>query len=143
MQCDRSGQFVIGTLALGAHSPRDLRVEIQDLWLAPAFQGSSRTGVLTETVLLVLGYLFDASYRRVEWRCDGHNVRARRAAHSLGLSFEGVLRKHRIVKESNCDSVVFAAINSEWPVLRDHLTMRLRQATSALAEAEAEDKKSR
>lgn len=117
-------------LSLSDHSPRDLRIAIDSLWLAPAFQG---TPVLMESVLLLLTHLFeDVGYRRVEWKCDGHNVRARRAAHSLGFTFEGVLRKHMVVKMCNRDSVVFAAINSEWPVMKDHLLAKLQQARQAL-----------
>lgn len=132
-------------LTLGDHSPRDLRVAIDSLWLAPAFQGST---VLMESVLLLLTHLFeDVGYRRVEWKCDGHNVRARRAAHSLGLTFEGVLRKHMVVKSCNRDSVVFAAINSEWPVMKDHLLAKMQQARLALGvvgvNSESEPKKIR
>ncbi|KAG7382776.1 hypothetical protein PHYPSEUDO_004350 [Phytophthora pseudosyringae] len=135
----------IGMVTLGEHSPRNLRIELMNLWLAPAFQG---TAALTEVVLLLLKYLFDNGYRRVGWRCDGHNVRARRAAHSLGFTFEGVMRKHRIVKKCNCDTVVFAAINSDWGVMEEHLQHKLHQAlqkegSRAPAEGETEKKKTR
>ncbi|RLN55585.1 hypothetical protein BBJ28_00008673 [Nothophytophthora sp. Chile5] len=146
----RASQEPIGMATLGAHSPRNLRVELMDVWLTPAFQGAA---ALPEVVLLLLTHLFASGYRRVEWRCDGHNVRARRAAHSLGFGFEGVLRKHRIVKNCNCDTVVFGAINSEWPVMQDHLQNKLRRAqqTTEVASApaggsveqKAEPKKSR
>ncbi|KAH7488851.1 hypothetical protein KRP22_008512 [Phytophthora ramorum] len=121
---DRESKQPIGMVTLGEHSPRNLRIELMNLWLSPAFQG---TVALTEVVLLLLKYLFDNGYRRVEWRCDGHNVRARRAAHSLGFTFEGVMRKHRIMKNCNCDTVVFAAINSEWGVMEEHLQHKRRQ----------------
>ncbi|CEG50473.1 ribosomal protein n-acetylase [Plasmopara halstedii] len=122
MECENNQP--IGMVTLGKHSPRNLRVEIMNLWLTPAFQGSA---ALTEAVLLLLTYLFDNGYRRIEWRCDGHNVRARRAAHSLGFTFEGVMRKHRIVKNCNCDTVVFAAINSEREIIVEHLQQKLQQ----------------
>ena len=121
----RESKQSIGMVTLGEHSPTDLRIELMHLWLTPAFQN---TAAMIESVLLLLTYLFDTGYRRVEWRCDGHNVRARRAAHSLGFTFEGVMRKHRIVKSCNCDTVVFAAINSEWKVMREHLEHKLWQA---------------
>lgn len=139
---------MIGLLTLGEHSPRDLRVAIDCVWLTPSFQGSgsssgANAGALVDTVLLMLTHLFAVGYRRVEWRCDGHNVRARRAGHSLGFVFEGVLRKHRVVKNCNCDTVVFAAINSEWPVMREHLEARLQSLTSRVAAPNEEDKKTR
>ncbi|KAJ0393848.1 hypothetical protein P43SY_001711 [Pythium insidiosum] len=129
----------IGMLSLCDHSPRDLRVTLGDVWLVPAFQGS---GVLSEAVLLMLKHLFALNYRRVEWRCDGHNVRARRAAHSLGFTFEGVLRKHRVVKDCNCDTVVFAVINSDWPAVEEHLTAKVGSVVAkASAAKEGTDKK--
>jgi RimJ/RimL family protein N-acetyltransferase len=92
------------------------------MWLVPSFQNTTASA---ESVMLVLQYLFKMGYRRVEWRCDGHNVRARKAAHNFGFSFEGVLRKDSIVKKSNCDTVVFSVINNEWPTVRDHLLRKL------------------
>uniref|UniRef100_A0AAV1THL5 N-acetyltransferase domain-containing protein n=1 Tax=Peronospora matthiolae TaxID=2874970 RepID=A0AAV1THL5_9STRA len=121
----RQSKQSIGMVTLGAHSPTDLRIEVMHLWLTPAFQNSA---AMTESVLLMLKHLFGSGYRRVEWRCDGHNVRARRAAHSLGFTFEGVMRKHRIIKSCNCDTVVFAAVNSDWTVMREHLEHKLYQA---------------
>ncbi|ETN03680.1 hypothetical protein PPTG_15901 [Phytophthora nicotianae INRA-310] len=142
---ERESMQHIGMVTLGEHSPQNLRIELMNLWLVPAFQGSA---ALTEVVLLLLKYLFDSGYRRVEWRCDGHNVRARRAAHSLGFTFEGVMRKHRIIKNCNCDTVVFAAINSEWGVMEEHLQYKLHQAlqkeeSNAPNEGETETKKIR
>ncbi|KAI9911406.1 hypothetical protein PsorP6_009566 [Peronosclerospora sorghi] len=121
----RKSKQPIGMVTLGEHSPRNLRIELMHLWLAPAFQG---TAVVTEVVLLLMKYLFGSGYRRIEWRCDGHNIRARRAGHSLGFTFEGVMRKHRIVKNCNRDTVLFAAINSEWQVMEEHLQHKLRLA---------------
>ncbi|KAF0708637.1 hypothetical protein AaE_013126 [Aphanomyces astaci] len=102
---------------------RDLRVEIGAIWLVPAFQG---TGVHREVVYLLLDALFrEGGYRRVEWRCDGFNVRSRKAAHSLGFTMEGVLRKHMIAKGANRDTVVFAALNGEWPAIQEMLQAKL------------------
>ncbi|CAK4079269.1 unnamed protein product [Aphanomyces euteiches] len=112
----------IGMFSLFNHSPKDLRVEIGSFWIVPAFQG---TGVHREVVFLLLDALFAASYRRVEWRTDGFNVRSRKAAHGLGFTMEGVLRKHMIVRGANRDTVVFAALNSEWPVIKEMLTTKL------------------
>jgi RimJ/RimL family protein N-acetyltransferase len=122
---------------LSNNSSRDLRVELGPIWLSPAFQGTS---AITETVYLLLGLLFNQGYRRVEWSCDGHNVRARKAAHSLGFSFEGLLRKHMIVKSSNRDTAVFAALNSEWPTIREHLEGKLQKALETQVRTEKKKK---
>ncbi|RHY03633.1 hypothetical protein DYB25_012233 [Aphanomyces astaci] len=120
---DASTSKPIGMVGLLNHSPTDLRVEIGAIWLVPAFQG---TGVHREVVYLLLDVLFrEGGYRRVEWRCDGFNVRSRKAAHSLGFTMEGVLRKHMIAKGANRDTVVFAALNGEWPAIQEMLQAKL------------------
>lgn len=136
MQLDAETKQPVGALTLCNNSPRDLRIEIGAVWFTPTFQSS---GACPETVLLLLKHLFEIGYRRVEWRCDGHNVRARRAAHSMGFTFEGVLRKHMIVKSSNRDTVVFAAINSEWPAMREHLEGKVHKAVMQAGKQAIED----
>ncbi|RLN62754.1 hypothetical protein BBJ29_001977 [Phytophthora kernoviae] len=103
---DREGRQPIGMVTLGEHSPKNLRVELEDLWLSPAFQGSA---ALPEVVLLLLTHLFSKGYRRVEWRCDGHNV------------------------------LIFAAINSEWAVMEEHLLLKLRQALEKSESSKSND----
>ncbi|DAZ94756.1 TPA: hypothetical protein N0F65_011572 [Lagenidium giganteum] len=127
---DREDNKPVGMFTL-SHAPRHLCCQVEQLWLAPAFQGS---GALTETIFVLLEHLFSLKYRRVEWRCDGHNVRARRAAHSLGFSFEGVLRKHMIIKNCNRDTVIFSVINSDWVAVQEHLHNRLRQQERKIAD---------
>ncbi|OQR87032.1 hypothetical protein ACHHYP_09638 [Achlya hypogyna] len=122
----------IGMVCLINHSSKDLRVEIGSTWYCPAAQGS---GANRESVYLLLRALFDMGYRRVEWRCDGFNVRSRKAAHSLGFTFEGVLRKHMIVKGSNRDTVVLAALNGEWPGIKEMLEGKIRSSLQAKAAA--------
>jgi len=89
------------------------RAELGHIWYAPEVQ---RTKVNTETVLLLLEYLFAGlGYRRVEWKCDARNERSRRAALRLGFSFEGIFRQHMIVKGRNRDTAWFSMLDSEWP----------------------------
>ncbi|PKP70624.1 MAG: GNAT family N-acetyltransferase [Alphaproteobacteria bacterium HGW-Alphaproteobacteria-4] len=77
-----------------------------------------RSRAATEAMLLMIGWAFDAGYRRFEWKCDALNLPSRRAAARLGLSFEGVFRQAAIYKGRNRDTAWFAAIDAEWPVLR-------------------------
>ena len=44
---------------------------------------------------------------------------SRRAAERFGLSYEGVFRQAAVVKGENRDTAWFAAIDSEWPALRE------------------------
>ncbi|KAH9080936.1 hypothetical protein Ae201684P_008022 [Aphanomyces euteiches] len=104
---------------------RCTEVDNQRIFMRAATSLLACTGVHREVVFLLLDALFAASYRRVEWRTDGFNVRSRKAAHGLGFTMEGVLRKHMIVRGANRDTVVFAALNSEWPVIKEMLTTKL------------------
>ena len=75
-----------------------------------------RTKVNTEVTFLFLRYLFDdLHYRRVEWKCDNLNERSKRAALRLGFNYEGLFRKHMVVKGKNRDTAWFAMLDEEWP----------------------------
>lgn len=60
-------------------------------------------------------YAFDdLHYLRVEWKCNNFNEPSRRAALRLGFVFEGVFRKHMIVKGRERDSAWFSVTDEEW-----------------------------
>ena len=88
------------------------RAELGNIWYGRAAQ---KTRVNTETIFLLLGYLFDdLGYRRVEWKCNALNEPSRRAALRLGFSFEGIFRQHMVIKGRNRDTTWFAMMDSEW-----------------------------
>ena len=88
------------------------RLELGHIWYTPNFQQSN---VNTETIYLMLCEAFDRhQYRRVEWKCDSLNTRSRAAALRLGFKFEGIFRKHMIVKNRNRDTAWFSMLDSEW-----------------------------
>ena len=91
-------------------------IELGHINLSPALQG---TRTATEAFYLMMGWAFDAGYRRFEWKCDAGNMPSRRAAQRLGLSFEGVFRQHMIVKGRNRDTAWFAATDGDWPALKE------------------------
>jgi RimJ/RimL family protein N-acetyltransferase len=91
-------------------------IEVGHINFAPALQG---TPAATEAMVLMMAWAFGAGYRRYEWKCDGRNLPSRRAAQRLGLSFEGIFRQAAIVKGRNRDTAWFAAVDNEWPRLRD------------------------
>ncbi len=78
-----------------------------------------RTPAATEAMYLMMGRAFDLGYRRYEWKCDALNTPSRTAAQRLGISFEGVFRQATIVKGRNRDTAWYAAIDHEWPVLKE------------------------
>lgn len=90
-------------------------IEVGHINLAPRLQ---RTRAATEAMFLMMKWAFDAGYRRYEWKCNALNIRSRRAAIRLGLSFEGIFRQATVSKGRNRDTAWFAAIDGEWPTLK-------------------------
>jgi RimJ/RimL family protein N-acetyltransferase len=105
-----------GTMSLMRMDPRAGSIETGWLTFAPRLQ---RTREATEAVWLLMRWAFEAGYRRFEWKCDAANLPSRRAAERFGFSFEGVFRQAGVVKGRNRDTAWFAAIDADWPVLRD------------------------
>jgi RimJ/RimL family protein N-acetyltransferase len=96
-------------------SPEAGSIEAGHINFSSALQ---RTRAASEAMFLMMGWAFDAGYRRYEWKCNAANMASRRAAQRLGLSFEGVFRQAGVVKGRNRDTAWFAAIDSEWPHIR-------------------------
>lgn len=97
-------------------APESGSIEVGHINMSPSLQ---KTPAATEAMFLMMEWAFDAGYRRYEWKCDANNVPSRRAAQRLGLSFEGVFRQAAIVKGRNRDTAWFAAIDGEWPALKE------------------------
>ena len=76
-----------------------------------------KTRAATEAMYLMMKWVFQAGYRRYEWKCDAANLASRQAAERLGFSYEGVFRQATVVKGRNRDTAWFAMIDSEWPAL--------------------------
>lgn len=77
-----------------------------------------RTRAATEAMFLMMRWVFEAGYRRYEWKCNALNKGSRSAAERLGFSYEGIFRQHLIAKGRNRDTAWFAAIDIEWPMLK-------------------------
>ena len=97
-------------------TPEAGSIEVGHICYSPALQ---RTVAATEAMYLMMSWAFDAGYRRYEWKCNALNLASRRAAERLGLSFEGVFRQAMVVKGRNRDTAWFAAIDPEWPALKE------------------------
>ncbi len=91
-------------------------IEIGHIWFAPEVQ---RTTAATEAIYLLISHAFDdLGYRRVEWKCNALNAASRRAAERFGFTFEGVFRKHQIVKGRNRDTAWYAITDDDWQAIR-------------------------
>lgn len=96
--------------------PETGSIEVGYIAMAPQLQ---RTRAATEAMYLMMQWAFEAGYRRYEWKCDALNKPSRRAAQRLGLSYEGIFRQATLVKGRNRDTAWFAAIDAEWPALKE------------------------
>jgi RimJ/RimL family protein N-acetyltransferase len=91
-------------------------IEIGHIWFGVPLQ---RTTAATEAIYLLVRHAFDdLGYRRVEWKCNVLNAASRRAAERFGFTFEGVFRKHQVVKGRNRDTAWYAITDDEWPPIR-------------------------
>jgi RimJ/RimL family protein N-acetyltransferase len=100
------------------------RLEIGYTWTAASAQ---RTGVNTESKLLLLGHAFEVlGCLAVEFRTHWHNTQSRTAIAALGAKQDGVLRNHRRQPDGSLrDTVVFSITDAEWPAVRNRLRHRL------------------
>ena len=121
----RTGQPVGSTRFLELRFEH-LRAEIGWTWLA---RSAWSTGINVETKLMLLRQAFEhAGLRRVEFKTDANNERSRRALEALGARFEGILRKHMVVRDGGVrDSAYYSVVDDEWPALRSQLVRRLEE----------------
>jgi RimJ/RimL family protein N-acetyltransferase len=92
-------------------------IEIGHIWFGTRLQ---RTAAATEAIYLLARHAFeDLGYRRLEWKCNAANAASRRAAERFGFTFEGVFRKHMVVKGRNRDSAWYSIVDDEWPAISE------------------------
>lgn len=106
----------IGRAALMRIDPAHGAIEVGSILWSPAL---ARSTAATEAIALFAGHVFDElGYRRFEWKCDALNLPSRRAAERLGFAFEGIFRRHMVVKGKNRDTAWYAMTEDEWPQLQ-------------------------
>lgn len=107
--------------------PEHRVLEIGWTWLASSAWG---TGANVEAKLLMLEHAFERlGARRVEFKTDALNERSRAALAALPARFEGIFRKHMLVREGeNRDSAWYAIVDNDWPAVRENLLRRLERA---------------
>ena len=112
---DQATHRAVGVASYLRINPDSGSIEVGHINFAPQLQ--STIGA-TEAMYLMMRWAFMAGYRRYEWKCNALNLKSRRAAQRLGLSYEGVFRQATISKGRNRDTAWFAAIDAEWPPLQ-------------------------
>jgi RimJ/RimL family protein N-acetyltransferase len=112
---DRASDRAVGVASYLRIDPPNGVIEVGHLAYSPRLQ---RTPAATEAMYLMMRYAFELGYRRYEWKCNAANAPSRSAAERLGFTFEGVFRRHMIVKGRNRDTAWYSVIDSEWPRVR-------------------------
>jgi RimJ/RimL family protein N-acetyltransferase len=115
---------VLGSTRYLALRPEHRSLEIGWTWLHPDAWG---TGVNVEAKLLMLEHAFDRlGCLRVELKTDAGNERSRGAMAALPAQFEGIHRKHMLVRgDVRRDSAWYSVLDDEWPAVRANLLRRL------------------
>lgn len=98
--------------------------EVGHTWYVPAVRG---TTVNPACKLLLLGHAFETwGAHRVALRTDARNAASRAAMRKLGLTYEGVRRRHMLGADGTFrDSAYFSAVAAEWPFVKAGLLARL------------------
>ena len=119
----RDGE-VVGSTSYMSLAPEHLRLEIGNTWMNPS---TWNTGANVEAKYLLLRHAFEkVGCRRVEFKTDAKNERARRALAALPAEFEGIHRKHMVVRGGERrDSAWYAVIDDDWPEVKAALERRL------------------
>jgi RimJ/RimL family protein N-acetyltransferase len=115
---------VVGSTSYMSLAPEHRRLEIGNTWLNPSAWGS---GANTEAKYLLLRHAFEeARCVRVEFKTDAKNERARAALAAIPAVFEGIHRRHMVVRDGERrDSAWYAVIVDDWPEVRAKLEERL------------------
>lgn len=102
----------VGMMCYLAIVPLHRRLEIGSVILSAALQ---QTRSATEAFYLLIKHAFeDLGYLRVEWKANNLNKASLRAAERLGFKFEGVFRKHMVIKGRQRDTAWFSITDEEW-----------------------------
>ncbi len=115
----------LGSTRYLALRPEHRGLEIGWTWTARRAWG---TGVNVEAKLLLLRHAFETlACMRVEFKTDALNMRSRAALEALPARFEGIFRKHMLVRDGELrDSAWYAITDDEWPAVRANLERRLQ-----------------
>ena len=108
-------QGPVGTASYLRIAPAAGSIEVGYITYSPLLQ---RTRAATEAMYLMMRWVFEAGYRRYEWKCNSLNAPSRRAAQRYGFSYEGIFRQAQIVKGRNRDTSWYGMIDSDWPAVQ-------------------------
>ena len=114
----------IGSSSYLSLRPEHRGLEIGYTWMARTTWG---TGANVEAKLLLMEHAFERlGCMRVEFKTEARNERARAALAALPARFEGVFRRHMLVRDGEVrDSAYYAVTDDEWPDVKAALSGRV------------------
>jgi N-acetyltransferase len=117
---------LVGSTRFLTLRPEHRGLEIGHTWVR---SDGWNAGVNVEAKLLMLEHAFErCGCMRVEFKTDARNERSRRALEALPAQFEGIFRKHMLVRDGELrDSAYFAIVDDDWPQVRANLERRLAE----------------
>lgn len=102
----------VGSISLMNMNLPNRVIEVGSILYAPALQ---RTPAATEVQYLLARYVFETlGFRRYEWKCNDLNGPSKRAAGRLGFVYEGLFRRHMVLKGRSRDTAWFSVVDEEW-----------------------------
>jgi len=140
---------VIGCVLLCKDDPKNLSIQLEACIAANTQELSSSSSSSDkeelEACFLILDRLFAFGYRRIQATCDVADAKNNKFLTRLGFILEGTLPKHRIIKDANSDSNMFALTNNEWQKkggVRAGLFKKLHGAKALTADQRNESRES-
>lgn len=112
IECQETRE-VIGSTAFGNYSQKDSRIEIGWSWLESKSQGQN---INRDVKFLSMDLAFNhLNVKRIEFKTDHLNLRAKKALVKIGASEEGILRKHTLMPDGrHRDTVYYSILKHEW-----------------------------
>lgn len=99
-------------------------VDVGHTWYVPEARG---TTINPACKLLLFTHAFETwNVERLSMRTDARNVASRAAMLKLGMTFEGIRRRHMVGADISLrDTAYFSAVPDEWPSIKSGLLARL------------------
>jgi RimJ/RimL family protein N-acetyltransferase len=113
---------VVGSTSYMSLAPEHRRLEIGNTWMNPSMWN---TGANVEAKYLLLRHAFETvGCHRVEFKTDAKND-GRGGPLPLPAEFEGIHRKHMVVRDGAARLAWYAVIDDDWPEVKAALEQRL------------------
>ncbi|HAY3551368.1 GNAT family N-acetyltransferase [Elizabethkingia meningoseptica] len=121
---------LIGSTRLFEIYPSDKKLEIGWTWITKDYWG---TTINLECKLLLLTYCFEAlKTNRVQLKTKDTNFRSRKAIEKIGGTFEGILRKDKVLRDGTTrNAAYYSILDDEWNNARIKILEQIKEKTKS------------